>query len=185
MSQRQLAFILCACVNFTTLFCVSAQIHTWNNNNGNNENNYMLPAYTVASIASGLLNSTLCEKELLDFRDAVNQRILWSLRVLDSSGKFPSGFLVGNTYWLGSQSQCFDTMSTDPLQISERLLLNNTNYRNPQKEFPPFKVNYFAAHFKHNNTLQYHVNIPNEVCPSVLLISVVFAWLQFFVVVVL
>ncbi|XP_012528415.1 nose resistant to fluoxetine protein 6 isoform X2 [Monomorium pharaonis] len=158
MSQRQLTFILCVCVNFTTL--LSAQIHKWNNDNS--KNNYMLPGYAVAAVALGLLNSTLCEKELLNFRDAVDQRVLWSLRMLDSSGEFQSGFLGGNTYWLGSQSQCFDTMNITPLQLSERLLLNNTLYRDPQKEFPPFKVNYFAAHFKHNSTLQYHINLPNE-----------------------
>ncbi|XP_012061139.1 PREDICTED: nose resistant to fluoxetine protein 6-like [Atta cephalotes] len=159
--MSQLTFILYACVNFTILFCVSAQIHKSNNDN-NNSYNYYLPAYAVASAASGFLNSTLCEKELLNFRDAVDQRILWSLRVLDSSGEFQSGFLYGNNYWLGSHIQCFDTMNTASLQISKRDLLNNTLYRDPQKEIPPFKVNYFAAHFKHNSTLQYHINVPNE-----------------------
>lgn len=76
MSRRQLAFILCICINFTTLLC--AQIHR-SNNGSNNNINYM-PAYAIASIASGLLNSTLCEKELLNFQDAVDQRILWSLK---------------------------------------------------------------------------------------------------------
>jgi len=83
--------------------------------------------------------------------------------VLDSSGEYQSGFFYGNNYWMGSRSQCIDTMSTVPLQISKRLLLNNTLYRDPQKEFPPFKVNYFVAHFKHNSTLQYHTQLPNEV----------------------
>ncbi|XP_018395788.1 PREDICTED: nose resistant to fluoxetine protein 6-like [Cyphomyrmex costatus] len=160
MSQRQLTFILCACVNFITLLCVSAQIHKSNNDKSNY--NYYMPAYAIASTASGLLNLTLCEKELLNFRDAVDQRILWGLKVLDSSGEFRPGFLYGNNYWLGSRNQCFDTMNTVPLQISERHLLNNTLYRDPQKEIPPFKVNYFAAHFKHNSTVQYHINILTE-----------------------
>ncbi|KYN44570.1 Nose resistant to fluoxetine protein 6 [Trachymyrmex septentrionalis] len=161
--MSQLTFILYACVNFTILFCVSAHnlIHKSNNDN-NDRYNYYLPAYAVASEASSLLNSTLCEEELLNFRNAVDQRILWSLRVLDSSGEFQSGFLYGNNYWLGSRIQCFDTMNTASLQISKRHLLNNTLYRDLQKEIPPFKVNYFAAHFKHNSTLQYHINVPNE-----------------------
>ncbi|XP_018315300.1 LOW QUALITY PROTEIN: nose resistant to fluoxetine protein 6-like [Mycetomoellerius zeteki] len=158
--MSQLTFILCACVNFTILLCVSAQIYE--STNDNNNSNYYLPAYAIAAASSGLLNLTLCEKELLNFRDAVDQRILWSLRVLDSSGEFQSGFLYGNNYWLGSRSQCFDTMNTASLQISKRHLLNNTLYRDPQKEIPPFKVNYFIAHFKHNSTLQYHVNLANE-----------------------
>lgn len=88
--------------------------------------------------------------------------------MLDSSGEFQSGFFYGNNYWMGSRSQCFDTMSTVLLQISEQDLLNNTLYRDPQKEIPPFEVNYFAAHFKHNSTLQYHINFPIEVSLCIL-----------------
>jgi len=76
--------------------------------------------------------------------------------VLDSSGEFKSGFLYGNNFWLGSRSQCLDTMN--PLLMSERKMLNNMR-RNSQKEIPPFQINYFVAHFKHNNILQYHVNL--------------------------
>jgi len=86
--------------------------------------------------------------------------------VLDSSGEFKSGFLYGNNYWLGSRNQCYDTMNRIPLNIIERGLLNNTRYRDPHKEFPPFKVHYFVAYFKHNSTLQYHVNLPHEVSPQ-------------------
>lgn len=85
------------------------------------------------------------------------------LQVLDSSGGPESGFIYGNNFWLGSRSQCHDTMNLLPLDISERELLNNTLYRDPQKEFPPFQVNYFVAHVKHNSTLQYHVQLQNEV----------------------
>lgn len=54
-------------------------------------------------------------------------------------------------------------MNKDPLQISEKALLNNTLYRDPEKEFPPFQVNYFVAYFRHNSTQQYHIQVPNEV----------------------
>ncbi|XP_011706656.1 PREDICTED: uncharacterized protein LOC105461847, partial [Wasmannia auropunctata] len=111
---------------------------------------------------ANLLNSTICGKELQIFRDAVDQRILWSLKVLDSNGKFKPGFVYGNNYWLGSRSQCIDTTNKIPLQLSKKKL-NTTLYRNLQNEFPPFKINYFAAHFRHNSTIQYHMNILNEV----------------------
>ncbi|XP_067204228.1 nose resistant to fluoxetine protein 6-like [Linepithema humile] len=157
MLHRKIAFILCICVNFFVLMCVSTQIHEFNENNGSN---YTLPAYAIA-LRADLLNST-CGKELHDFRDAVDQRILWSLKMLDSSGEPKSGFLYGNNYWLGSRSQCYDTMNRYPWELSKQYLLNNSLYRDPQKEYPPFKINYFVAHFKHNSTLQYHVNLPNE-----------------------
>ncbi|EZA56849.1 Nose resistant to fluoxetine protein [Ooceraea biroi] len=163
MSYWQFALILCVCTNLSKLFCVSAQAHLKDRLNKLNENagSYSLPAYAVASTAD-LLNSTICRKELQDFRDAVDQRILWSLRMLDSSGEPKPGFLYGNNYWLGSHNQCDDTMNTVPLEISKQDLLNNTQYRDPQKEFPPFKVHYLVAYFRHNSTLQYHVNLHDE-----------------------
>ncbi|KAL6448079.1 hypothetical protein ACFW04_000249 [Cataglyphis niger] len=154
-----LSFLLCIfCANFATLYSVSAQIDV---SNDNNINSRTIPAYAVA-LRADLLNSTICAKELQDFRDAIEQRILWSLKMLDSSGAIKSGFLYGNNYWLGTSSQCFDTMNRDPLELLEKDLLNNTLYRDPQKEFPPFEVTYFVAYFRHNSTLQYHVNLPNE-----------------------
>lgn len=83
--------------------------------------------------------------------------------MLDSSGGFESGFLYGNTYWLGSRSQCLDTINTAPLQIAEQKISNITLYRDPHKEFPPFEINYFVAHLRHNSTLKYYVNVFNEV----------------------
>ncbi|KAL0106558.1 hypothetical protein PUN28_016332 [Cardiocondyla obscurior] len=164
MSRRQFTYVLWACINFTTLLCVSAHFPKSINDINDNSaiTDHVIPAYVIASAASNFLNSTLCEKELLNFRDSVDQQILWSLQMLDSSGNLQSGFLYGNNFWLGSRSQCIDTMNTAPLQISERLSLNSTLHRNPQKKIPPFEVNYFVAHFRHNSTFQYHLNLPNE-----------------------
>ncbi|XP_071649970.1 uncharacterized protein [Temnothorax longispinosus] len=71
-------------------------------------------------------------------------------------------FLYGNNYWLGSRNQCLDTMNTAPLQISQPKILNNTYYRDPRKEFPPFQINYFVAYLRHNSVIQYHVNMFDE-----------------------
>jgi len=72
--QWQLAFILCICTNLAILFCVFAQ--TQEINAAHIE---ILPAYAIASKAD-FLNSTTCGKELWIFRNAVDQRILWSLK---------------------------------------------------------------------------------------------------------
>ncbi|XP_018404669.1 PREDICTED: nose resistant to fluoxetine protein 6 [Cyphomyrmex costatus] len=152
MSRQLFTFILYIC-HFATLFCVSAQFHNSNENNSV----HLLPAYAIASRAS-LLGSTTCATELRDFRDAVDQRILWGLKTLDSSGNLKSGFLYGNNFWLGSRSQCFDIMNRAPFEFAKRHILNNTRYRDPQKEFPPFELNYFVAYLRHNSTLQYHIN---------------------------
>jgi len=72
MVQWKFAFTLCICTNLA-IFCVYAQTQ---------EINAIcletLPAYAIASKAD-FLNST-CGKELRIFRNAVDQRILWSLK---------------------------------------------------------------------------------------------------------
>ncbi|KAG5322560.1 NRF6 protein, partial [Pseudoatta argentina] len=156
MSHQRFTFISYIC-HFATLFCVSAQFHNSNKNNII----HLLPAYAIASRAS-LLGSATCATELQDFRDAVDQRMLWGLKTLDSSGELKSGFLYGNNFWLGSRSQCFDIMNRTPFEFAKRHIVNNTRYRNLQNEFPPFQLNYFVAYLRHNSTLQYHINIPNE-----------------------
>jgi len=52
-------------------------------------------------------------------------------------------------------------MNKTPLQISQKAL--KTLYRDPQEEFPPFKINYFAAHFRYNSTVYYFKNLLIEV----------------------
>ncbi|KYN13273.1 Nose resistant to fluoxetine protein 6 [Trachymyrmex cornetzi] len=53
-------------------------------------------------------------------------------------------------------------MNRTPFELAKRYILNNTRYRDPQNEFPPFQLNYFVAHIRHNSTLQYHINILTE-----------------------
>ncbi|XP_035739853.1 nose resistant to fluoxetine protein 6-like [Vespa mandarinia] len=120
-----------------------------------------LPVYAMLSNAH-FLNSTTCAKELINLRDAIDRRTLWSLKVIDSSGEPMSGFFYGNNYWLGKQSQCEDTNNRIPLTIKENELINNSRYRHVEDEFPPYKIKYFVAYFRHNSTLQYHIRVHNE-----------------------
>ncbi|XP_036144093.1 uncharacterized protein LOC114255062 [Monomorium pharaonis] len=154
MLHRQFQFTWCICL--IVLCCVSVYTQEFNG-----DRIHISPAYAIA-LKADLLNLTTCGKELQNFRDAVNQRLLWSLRILDSSGGYKPGFLYGNNYWLGSRSQCLDTMNRSPLLKSPQKILNDKQYRDPQQEFPPFKINYFVAYFKHNSTFQYHINLFRE-----------------------
>ncbi|XP_012253857.2 nose resistant to fluoxetine protein 6-like [Athalia rosae] len=120
-----------------------------------------LPAYALA-LRGSLLNSSLCHTELETFRRGVDHRKLWALKMLDSSGEAKPGFIYGNNYWLGSRSQCDDTSNISPLILIDAEIKNNSKYRNPEEEFPPFGLHYFVTHFRHNSTLQYHVRLPNE-----------------------
>ncbi|XP_057326119.1 nose resistant to fluoxetine protein 6-like [Microplitis mediator] len=123
-----------------------------------NELEKYLPAYAVAVNSDILLNST-CKTELEIFRAGIDQKILWSLKVLDASGEPRPGFVYGNNLWPGIKSQCLDLENTKPLQMDPDMLKNNSKYRNINEEFPPYHLNYFVALFYHNSTLQYQLHI--------------------------
>ncbi|KAI4499227.1 hypothetical protein M0802_005810 [Mischocyttarus mexicanus] len=116
----------------------------------------MLPVYGILK-HSNVLNSTQCGEELRILREAIDKRLLWGLKVIDSSGGPRSEFIYGNNYWLGSRSQCEDVGNKDPFPLSENIFRNNT-----EDEFPPYEVKYFVADLRHNSTFQYHITLPQK-----------------------
>ncbi|XP_043488915.1 nose resistant to fluoxetine protein 6-like [Polistes fuscatus] len=120
-----------------------------------------LPVYAMLANAE-LLNLTQCGKELIQFREAIDQQLLWSLKIIDASGEPVSGFIYGSNYWLGSRSQCEDAKNGDLLVLSKESLRNNSRYRNIKEEFPPFEVKFYVANFRHNSTIQYYIPLPKQ-----------------------
>ncbi|XP_046145166.1 nose resistant to fluoxetine protein 6-like isoform X3 [Osmia bicornis bicornis] len=120
-----------------------------------------LPGY---AITTGIqqLNSTRCRREMEIFRDAVDHGVLWSLRMLDASGQPASGYISGNNYWLGNRLECKFLSQKRQFPLSEKKIRNNSLYRNPAEEFPPFELNFFGAHLSQNGTMQYHISLPLE-----------------------
>ncbi|KAI4486264.1 hypothetical protein M0802_012408 [Mischocyttarus mexicanus] len=119
------------------------------------------PVYGLLNNAN-ILNSTQCGKELINLREAIDKRLLWGLKVINANGEPNPGFLYGNNFWLGSRSQCEDVGNKNPFPLSEKVLRNNSRYRNVKDEFPPYKVKYFVAKLRHNSTLQYHMLMSEE-----------------------
>uniref|UniRef100_UPI0014783E66 nose resistant to fluoxetine protein 6-like n=1 Tax=Osmia lignaria TaxID=473952 RepID=UPI0014783E66 len=118
-----------------------------------------LPGYAVTS-GIQQLNSTRCRREMQIFRDAVNQGVLWSIRMLDASGQPTSGYISGNNYWMGNKEECEYLSQKRQFPLSEKKIRNNSIYRNPAEEFPPFELNFFGAHLSQNGTVQYHMKVP-------------------------
>ena len=121
----------------------------------------VLPAYAILENAD-LLNSSRCRTEIDEFRNAVNNQILWGLRALDTSGVPPGGFLNGHNHWLGDHLACINLSQNRTLFIAENKLKNNTRYRNPNEEHPPFEFRFFIGRMRHSSTMQYHQKLPNE-----------------------
>ncbi|XP_076673735.1 nose resistant to fluoxetine protein 6 [Andrena cerasifolii] len=120
-----------------------------------------LPAYAIA-LNANILNASQCRREMEVFRAGVDRGLLWSLRMLDASGAPGSGFTEGNNYWLGKRDQCKFLSAKTSMALSPPVRRNNSLYRDPELEYPPYELNFFIAHMVHNSTLQYHTTISDE-----------------------
>nr|XP_033205024.1 nose resistant to fluoxetine protein 6-like [Bombus vancouverensis nearcticus] len=121
----------------------------------------VLPAYAVLKNVD-LLNSSRCRTELDEFRNAVDNQILWGLRALDTNGVPHGGFISGHNYWLGDRMGCTILSQNRTLFVSEGKRKNNTIYRNPNEEHPPFEFRFFIGRMRHSSTMQYHQELPDE-----------------------
>ncbi|XP_033321739.2 nose resistant to fluoxetine protein 6 [Megalopta genalis] len=120
-----------------------------------------MPLYTVLNNLN-LLNSTQCRAEMQQLRDAIDANVFWAMRLLDVSGSPGAGFTIGNNFWPGSRLGCDYINDKRMLPLSTRYKKNASIYRDPETEFPPFKVQYYVARFLHNSTWQYHIGIHGE-----------------------
>lgn len=84
-------------------------------------------------------------------------------QAMDTSGVPPRGFLYGNNLWLGDQKGCYMLSENTTLPLSEKTRKNNSIYRNPNEEFPPFQLRFFVGRMWHNSTVQYHIETEKEV----------------------
>lgn len=65
----------------------------------------------ITRISLSINQSTTCERDLQVLIDALSQRQLWALKVLDAWGKpLPSGLLKGNTFWIGNYDECVNPL---------------------------------------------------------------------------
>lgn len=120
-----------------------------------------LPVYAIA-LNMNILNASQCRREMEVFRAGVDRGLLWSLRMLDASGEPGSGFTEGNNYWLGKRDQCKFLSAKMGMALSPPVRRNNSLYRDPEQEYPPYELNFFTAHMVHNSTLQYHTTVSDE-----------------------
>ena len=121
----------------------------------------ILPAYAVLENVD-LLNFSRCRTEIDEFRSAVDNQILWGLRALDTSGVPPGGFMSGHNYWLGDRMGCTILSQNRTVFVSEEKRKNNTIYRNPNEEHPPFEFRFFIGRMRHSSTMQYHQEVLEE-----------------------
>lgn len=92
--------------------------------------------------------------------------------MLDSGGLPTSGFLWGNTYWLGSYSQCLNAQDSSRLQVE---IIPEKNVFGDPGPIPPFNVQFYVIYMNINTTqirvnLEYEVDINNSTNNNITLV---------------
>ncbi|CAG9765415.1 unnamed protein product [Ceutorhynchus assimilis] len=114
------------------------------------------PIYGLASLANDENFNQSCFKELREFKQAVDEEKLWAIKVLDSSGRPPVGFLYGDNLWIGSHTQCIDIQNRKQFEIR----LEKANHTDTPFDYPPYQLRFAMVMMLHNSTFQYHMRLP-------------------------
>lgn len=120
-----------------------------------------MPLYALFN-NSNILNASLCRDQLDQLHAAVDDNILWGMRLLDVSGRPNSGFTYGNNFWPGSRLGCVYINEKRTIPVSTQKIINATRFRKPEEEYPPFPVQYYVTRFTHNSTQQYHIGLVGQ-----------------------
>ena len=84
------------------------------------------------------------------------------MTVVDASGSYSPGFVLGNNQWLGSRLLCENVASRYPLVINYSDRLVRTMAPHLLAAAAPFDVHYAVVYVKHRSPLQFEMHIMSE-----------------------
>ncbi|KAG5676992.1 hypothetical protein PVAND_006783 [Polypedilum vanderplanki] len=101
-----------------------------------------------------------CYNEIMQIYDGIGRKETWAIKTLDSSGRFESGFLLGNNHWLGSQRGCDSVKSPLYVTLSNRFerLMKSDLIRSTA----PFEMDYRIVYAKHYSPWQIEIKFQTE-----------------------
>ncbi|XP_058121639.1 O-acyltransferase like protein-like [Anopheles ziemanni] len=116
--------------------------------------------YGLLSIADRDGLSERCYRELQRVYDGIQQKEIWAMKVLDSSGSQESGFMWGHNHWIGSEKGCEATQSPLSITLSDRYRRNMKP--NLVSALAPFELDYRIVFAKHQSAWQVEVKFQSE-----------------------
>ncbi|XP_055680187.1 nose resistant to fluoxetine protein 6-like [Lutzomyia longipalpis] len=121
---------------------------------------WISPLYGIIDVSRELRVNNKCYTELDTIGNALKQRQLWALKVLDGSASFTSGFTIGNSHWLGSRGACEAAKDILGVTFDERY----TRSMDPQlfTTQSPFSVDYRVVYATHTSPLQFEMKFLAE-----------------------
>uniref|UniRef100_A0AAG5D623 Nose resistant-to-fluoxetine protein N-terminal domain-containing protein n=1 Tax=Anopheles atroparvus TaxID=41427 RepID=A0AAG5D623_ANOAO len=116
--------------------------------------------YGLISIAERDGLSERCYRELQRVYLGIQQKEIWAMKVLDSSGSQESGFMWGHNHWIGSEKGCEATQSPLSITLSDRYRRNMKP--NLVSALAPFELDYRIVFAKHQSAWQVEVKFQSE-----------------------
>ncbi|XP_063698251.1 uncharacterized protein LOC134829183, partial [Culicoides brevitarsis] len=96
-----------------------------------------------------------CKKTLKKVQRAFVEDEIWTIKLIDSSGRIASDFVAGNNYWLGSKDACYGVnqqLSLRDMSLSNRY--SRFNDANLTYAKAPFEFLYYVTYVEHHSPYQ-------------------------------
>ncbi|XP_055537122.1 uncharacterized protein LOC129725377 isoform X2 [Wyeomyia smithii] len=116
--------------------------------------------YGLISIAERDELSEQCYGELQQIFEGIQQKEIWALKVLDSSGIQEPNFMSGHNHWIGSEKGCESAQTPLSITLSGRYRRNMKP--NLVTALAPFDVNYRMVHARHQSPWQLEMKFQGE-----------------------
>lgn len=116
---------------------------------------------SIATIKESDLNKE-CYNQLQIIKNEFDNKKIWALKMIDSSGSDNSGFILGNNFWFGSRDECNMIEKPDYIPLNnEKLIQLQENIIGSQA---PFGVKFWMVIADYNTTNQFCFESFSEVC---------------------
>jgi hypothetical protein len=104
--------------------------------------------------------SKTCENDLRTLREGIEGSEVWALKVRDASGRPTSGFMWGNSFWLGAERACFLLNHPPKINLvkSARRKMSE-NFTEIASEIP---VEYRMFYAAHTSSVQFDADLFNK-----------------------
>lgn len=104
--------------------------------------------------------SKLCNDDLNMVRDGISDKEIWALKVQDASGNPSTGFVWGNNFWLGYETEC-STLNYSP-NIKLAQSVTRKMFKNSTEIASKVPIVYRMFYYQHSSTIQFDADIFNQ-----------------------
>ncbi|KAH8319680.1 hypothetical protein KR074_003519 [Drosophila pseudoananassae] len=116
--------------------------------------------FGLTKVANSSNVSPSCYNHLQQVQRGILNKQPWAMKVLDSSGTKPSGFVFGQNYWLGSREACRGVQR--PVGITLSRNYERKMHYSILTQRAPFPMDYRVIYLRHRSPWQVEIKVMSE-----------------------